>query len=67
MSSEMYNVVNKDNEYQTHPVSEELLGFIIEVQYMMRQYGNGKFTQAEKIRDDLREQLDDIMRLGQTY
>jgi len=41
-----------------------LIEFIEEIEYMMKLYGNQRYTQAEAQRDKLAEKLDDIMRLG---
>lgn len=41
-----------------------LQDFINEVEHMQKMYGNQRYTQAEKCRDELAEKLDDIMRLG---
>jgi len=41
-----------------------LIEFIEEIEYMMKLYGNQRYTQAESQRDKLAEKLDDIMRLG---
>jgi hypothetical protein len=41
-----------------------LVEFIEEIEYMMKLYGNQRYTQAEAQRDKLAEKLDDIMRLG---
>ena len=41
-----------------------LIEFIEEIEYMMKLYGNHRYTQAEAQRDKLAEKLDDIMRLG---
>ena len=41
-----------------------VLDFIEEIEYMMKLYGNQRYTQAEAQRDKLAENLDDIMRLG---
>ena len=45
-------------------VSSALQDFMDDVEYMMKLYGNQRYTQAEKERDKLAEKLDDIMRLG---
>ena len=45
-------------------VSGSLIEFIEEIEYMMKLYGNRRYTQAEAQRDKLAEKLDDIMRLG---
>lgn len=41
-----------------------LIEFIEEIEYMMKLYGNKRYTQAEAQRDKLAIKLDDIMRLG---
>jgi hypothetical protein len=41
-----------------------LIEFIEEIEYMMKLYGNQRYTEAEAQRDKLAEKLDDIMRLG---
>jgi hypothetical protein len=41
-----------------------LIEFIEEIEYMIKLYGNQRYTQAEAQRDKLAEKLDDIMRLG---
>lgn len=45
-------------------VSDSLIEFNEEVDRMMGLYGNSRYTQAEALRDELAEKLDDIMRLG---
>ena len=45
-------------------VSGALQDFMDDVEYMMKLYGNQRYTQAERERDKLAEKLDDIMRLG---
>lgn len=45
-------------------VSQTIQEFMDEVDYMMRLYGNQKYSQAEALRDKLAKKLDDIMRLG---
>ncbi len=38
--------------------------FIEEISYMRNLYKNQRYTHAEKVRDKLKDKLDDIMRLG---
>jgi len=45
-------------------VSGTLFEFNEEIDRMMELYGVGRYTQAEELRDELAEKLDDIMRLG---
>ena len=52
------------NLFSIPDVSGSLLEFNDDVDRMMQLYGNSRYTQAEELRDDLAERLDDIMRLG---
>ena len=51
-------------EYEPAGGSLPLIEFIEEIEYMIKLYGNRRYTQAEAERDKLAEKLDDIMRLG---
>jgi hypothetical protein len=58
----------KDTEQCTlHGVSGSLLEFEDDVNRMMELYKAHRYTQAEELRDELAERLDDIMRLGGNY
>jgi len=46
---------------------ELFVDFVNDVQRMKFLYQKGKYTLAEETRDQLRERLDDIMRIEQTY
>ena len=48
-------------------VSGSLLEFEDDVNRMMELYKAHRYTQAEQLRDQLAERLDDIMRLGGNY
>jgi hypothetical protein len=45
---------------------DELTEFMNEVRRMRELYSNQKFMMAEKLRDELAERLDDIMRIKLT-
>ena len=44
--------------------NEEMQEFLSNINYMQRLYSRQKYSQAEKIRDELSEKLDDIMRIN---
>jgi len=46
----------------TVEVSINLAKFIEDVEYMQNLYANGRYTQAEGIKNKLIEKLDDLMR-----
>ena len=63
-NTEKYRIVDNEGNEVLADVSVSLLQYIEELKYMIRLYGNQKYTQAEMERDKLAEQLDDVMRLG---
>jgi hypothetical protein len=63
-NTEKYRIVDNEGNEVLADVSVSLLEFIEEVKYMMDLYGASRYTQAEQIRDELAEKLDDVMRLS---
>ena len=63
-NTEKYRIVDNEGNEVLADVSVSLLEFIEEVKRMMDLYGASRYTQAEQIRDDLAEKLDDVMRLS---
>ena len=63
-NTEKYRIVDNEGNEVLADVSVSLLEFIEEVKHMMSLYGASRYTQAEQIRDELAEKLDDVMRLG---
>ena len=55
------------NLFSIHNVSGSLLEFNDDVDRMIELYKAHRYTQAEQLRDELAERLDDIMRLGSNY
>lgn len=64
MKTEFDNTENEALNKTDVSGSLPLIEFIEEIEYMMKLYGNQRYTQAEAQRDKLAEKLDDIMRLG---
>jgi|GEM_PF-3703348 len=46
----------------TVEVSINLAKFIADVEYMQNLYANGRYTQAESVKNELIEELDNLMR-----
>jgi hypothetical protein len=63
------NYTDEAGNVQQCTVSGSLpfIEFIKEIDYMIKLYGNQKYTKAEAQRDKLAEKLDDIMRVGGYY
>lgn len=59
-----YRIIDSDGNEVMSGINQFFLEFIHSVNHMIALYGYGNYTNAEKARDNLAEQLDDIMRLG---
>ena len=55
-------ITDSQNQSDSIYVNETFAQFIIEMDRMQGLYKNQRFTQAEKTRDELAENLDNIMR-----
>ena len=63
-NTEKNRIVDNEGNEVLADVSDSLLEFIEEVKHMMGLYGASRYAQAEQIKNELAEKLDDMMCLG---
>ena len=64
MEAEKYQITDKDGNGVLADVSGSLFDFIQECDRMISLYKNQRYTQAEQLRDELADKLDDVMRIS---
>jgi len=59
---ETYKIINSKGDEVLTDISKSLFNFINDVDSMRQLNRLGKYTQAEQMRDDISDKLDDVMR-----